>query len=598
MTPPRIADAWILVAAFLLAWLLSLTSPFQRLDAWLSDAQQALVASERYFDDAVVIDIDDASLQALQPHFGTWPYGRDTYALVIDYLAEMGARTVILDILFADPRDKDDQLAAAIRRNQNVVLIASTQAGNATANPANRSDLERVRPLGWIAPASLHATHWPAILAPAAALTDGLSNSMQLGMVSVTEDADGVLRSIPLMHRIGDVTLPALPLAALATGKRVIGHDPAANTASYGNMVWPIDALGRVHIAFPRNANSVMTMPFEQLGAAALGVIQLDKAATFFRGKVVFIGSTAHLSDRVSTPRGVMSGTMLLAIAHQSLKENALLVPRRTAANALPIGWVALSLLLVIFFARENSRRTALALAGAMFAVWIINLLLLSQGQESVLLFPLLAAALGWILLAARQQRRLHELNANLSMTASTLEQANKELEASANTDTLTGLLVRRAFLLRFTQEMDRSRRTGKPLAVAILDLDHFKRVNDTYGHPVGDLVLKRFADVLRRKLRSIDIAGRWGGEEFVVLLPETPIDQATLVLDRVRCAIAEERFPSPADNLVVTMSAGLTGVDFVTDNPEEIIGMADKALYEAKESGRNRICASQSQKQ
>ncbi len=547
-----------------------------------------------------MIDIDDASLQALQPHFGTWPYGRDTYALVIDYLAEMGARTVILDILFADPRDKDDQLAAAIRRNLNVVLIASTQAGNATANPTNRSDLERVRPLGWAAPTSLPATHWPAILAPAAALTDGLSNSMQLGMVSVKEDADGVLRSIPLMHRIGDVSLPALPLAVMATttGKRVLGHDVATNTVSYGNMVWPVDTLGRAHIAFPRNANSVLTMSFGQIGSAALGLTQLDKAATFFRGKTVFIGSTAHLSDRVSTPRGVMSGTMLLAIAQQSLKENALLVPRRTAANALPIGWVALSLLLVIFFARENSRRTALALAGAMFAVWIINLLLLSQGQESVLLFPLLAAALGWILLAARQQRRLHELNANLSMTASTLEQANKELEASANTDTLTGLLVRRAFLLRFTQEMDRSRRTGKPLAVAILDLDHFKRVNDTYGHPVGDLVLKRFADVLRRQLRSIDIAGRWGGEEFVVLLPETPIDQATLVLDRVRCAIAEERFPSPADNLVVTMSAGLTGVDFVTDNPEEIIGMADKALYEAKESGRNRVCASQSAKQ
>jgi diguanylate cyclase len=336
-----------------------------------------------------------------------------------------------------------------------------------------------------------------------------------------------------------------------------------------------------------------MTMPFEQIGAAALGVIQLDKAATFFRGKTVFIGSTAHLSDRVSTPRGVMSGTMLLAIAQQSLKENALLVPRRMAANALPIGWVALSLLLVIVFARENPRRTALALAGAMLAVWLINALLLSRGQESALLFPLVAAALGWILVAASQQRRLHERNKNLSMTASALEQTNKELEASANTDTLTGLLVRRAFLLRFTQEMDRSRRTGKPLAVAILDLDHFKRVNDTYGHPVGDLVLKCFAEVLRRQLRSIDIAGRWGGEEFVVLLPDTPIDQATLVLDRIRCAIAEERFPSRADKLVVTMSAGLTDVDLVTDNPEEIIGMADKALYEAKESGRNRVCAS-----
>lgn len=583
----------MVVAALLVAWVLSLTPPYQRLDAWLSDAQQALVASERYSDDAIVVDIDDASLRALQPQFGTWPYGRDTYALVIDYLAEMGARTVILDILLADPRDKDDRLAAAMRRNRNVVLIASAQAVNATAATANRPDLDRVRPLGWVAPASLPATHWPAILAPAATLTEGLSSAMQLGMVSVTEDEDGVLRSIPLMHQIGDVSLPALPLAVLAstTGKRVIGHDPANNTVSYGKNIWPVDAAGRVHIAFPRNANSVLTMSFGQVASAALGLIQLDKAATFFRGKTVFIGSTAHQSDRVNTPRGVISGTLMLAIAQQSLMENSVLAPRGKAANALSIGWVVLSFLFVIVFARENPRRAALVLAGAMLAVWAINLLLLSRGQASALLYPLLAIVLGWIILAASQQRRLYERNARLSAETSALERANTELEASANTDTLTGLMVRRAFLQRFIQEIDRSRRTGKPLAVAILDLDHFKRVNDTYGHPVGDLVLKTFAEVLRRNLRSIDIAGRWGGEEFVVLLPETPIDQATLVLDRIRCAIAEERFSSPMDALIVTMSAGLTLFDLVIDDPEEIIGMADKALYEAKESGRNRIC-------
>jgi diguanylate cyclase (GGDEF)-like protein len=128
-------------------------------------------------------------------------------------------------------------------------------------------------------------------------------------------------------------------------------------------------------------------------------------------------------------------------------------------------------------------------------------------------------------------------------------------------------------------------------LSIAILDLDHFKRVNDTYGHPVGDLVLKVFAQTLRDQLRGSDIAGRWGGEEFVVLLPDTPVDAAVGVLERVRLAIAEKTFPAPADNLRVTMSAGVVLFNGSITDPEAIVGMADTALYTAKESGRNCIC-------
>jgi len=130
-----------------------------------------------------------------------------------------------------------------------------------------------------------------------------------------------------------------------------------------------------------------------------------------------------------------------------------------------------------------------------------------------------------------------------------------------------------------------------EPLSVAILDLDHFKNVNDIYGHQVGDLVLKRFAAVLKSNLRSMDIAGRWGGEEFVVLLPATPVGEAMRVLDRIRITISQESFPAPVESLKVCLSTGLTEFDREIMDPEEIVGIANKGLYDAKESGRNRIC-------
>lgn len=590
MNKGRLTDLWIPIAALLLAWLLSLSPPYWRLDSWLDDAQQALVARETYFQDALLIDIDDASLERLKPYLGTWPYRRDAYALVLDYLSEMGAEAVVIDILLAEPRDKDDVLAASLRRNGNATLVASTPTSGTTINA---SEKERLREFSWRTPPGFPAHIWPAVLMPAPVLTEGLSGAMQLGMVPIEEDADGMLRRLPLMHDIEGIRLPSLPLAALAHNReRVLLHDAAQGRAIFGASSWPVDARGYLHLAFPSNVNSVLTMPFRQVVEAALGVVHIDDAVSFFKGKTIFIGSSAQFSDRVITPRGVMTGTSILAIAHQSLKHNQLLTPQRATWNGFLVVLAILPLLISILVFRREPRHTAIAMVAGIVAVYGLNLLLLSRQQQSVLLFPLLLIGIGWLMLTIRQQIMLRLHNASLVDQARSLEQANLELKTTASTDSLTELLVRRAFLERFATEIDRSRRQGRPLTLVIIDLDHFKRVNDTYGHATGDLVLKTFADILRRDLRIIDVAGRWGGEEFVVLMPETSLANALVVIERIRVAVSRQTFPSPADRLEVTMSAGLAEFDGTTDDPEQIVAQADKALYEAKQSGRNRTCA------
>jgi diguanylate cyclase (GGDEF)-like protein len=163
-----------------------------------------------------------------------------------------------------------------------------------------------------------------------------------------------------------------------------------------------------------------------------------------------------------------------------------------------------------------------------------------------------------------------------------------------AQEDELTGLPNRRFTLRRASRTFERLRATDAPYAIAILDLDHFKRINDTLGHAAGDYVLKAFARVGRESVRDTDILGRWGGEEFLILLPDTPLDLALTIVERVRAAAAQiAGGPLPPD-FSVTLSAGLATNQTRAASLEQIIGFADAALYNAKRRGRNFVQVAQ----
>jgi diguanylate cyclase (GGDEF)-like protein len=153
-----------------------------------------------------------------------------------------------------------------------------------------------------------------------------------------------------------------------------------------------------------------------------------------------------------------------------------------------------------------------------------------------------------------------------------------------AVTDELSGLASRRYFETRLAEEWARQERYGAPLAVAILDLDHFKSVNDTYGHPAGDRVLRRFGEIVRGEIRSSDVACRYGGEEFAILFAE-----ASAVAERIRRALKREAFAWEGKPFHATVSAGVSGAEDARE-PATLLFRADEAVYRAKDGGRNRV--------
>ena len=159
-----------------------------------------------------------------------------------------------------------------------------------------------------------------------------------------------------------------------------------------------------------------------------------------------------------------------------------------------------------------------------------------------------------------------------------------------ATTDALTGLLNRRAFLESTTREVARAKRYNNDLSVVLLDVDHFKQINDKRGHAAGDMVLSAVGKLLNSSLRTCDIVARWGGEEFVLLLPSTSLDHAAEVGERVRAELAGATIKDGnGDAVPVTASFGVASYSGA-ETLEQMIDRADRAMYLAKSGGRNRV--------
>jgi diguanylate cyclase (GGDEF)-like protein len=174
---------------------------------------------------------------------------------------------------------------------------------------------------------------------------------------------------------------------------------------------------------------------------------------------------------------------------------------------------------------------------------------------------------------------------------ADELERVNKNLAELATIDPLTQVANRRAVEHRLALEFQRERRYKHPLACILVDIDHFKAVNDTYGHPAGDKVLIEVASAIRESIRTTDLVARFGGEEFIVIAPETPMAPAQMVAERIRLAIIEKTSAKMDQGLpTVTASLGVATTELQVTNESELVARADAALYRAKHEGRNRV--------
>ena len=220
------------------------------------------------------------------------------------------------------------------------------------------------------------------------------------------------------------------------------------------------------------------------------------------------------------------------------------------------------------------------------------------RGMESLLVLPLVVKdeAIGTFVLASRGRgvftKKVREmLGVITNQVAVAVENAKmyKKMEEMATTDGLTNLPNHRTFQNRLSEMLYRAERHGKPLSVVLIDIDKFKVVNDTYGHPVGDMVLKRMAGVLAGSVRKVDLVARYGGEEFVMVLEETDNAGAHLLCERVRTEMAAQLMTSEQGSFRITISLGIASYPADGQQKKELVDHSDQALYAAKESGRNR---------
>lgn len=262
---------------------------------------------------------------------------------------------------------------------------------------------------------------------------------------------------------------------------------------------------------------------------------------------------------------------MLTARQAVSFAPVALLaVAAGVAAVVYPRAELALALLLAALGAVLGAATTMVALRGSIHAI-AGAVGLVAQGNGAALPTP---ERFGPLAPVARQ------LDAVVEALAVARE--------AATTDRLTHVANRQTLLAGLFEELERVARYSRPLSVAFIDLDHFKSINDTHGHEVGDAVLRGVADIFREHTRKQDIVGRYGGEEFVLVLPETTVDEATAVAEKLRLLVLKKRFGVGATELAVSVSIGVAGGAGPSLRVDQLLRDADAAMYSAKSLGRN----------
>jgi diguanylate cyclase (GGDEF)-like protein len=222
-------------------------------------------------------------------------------------------------------------------------------------------------------------------------------------------------------------------------------------------------------------------------------------------------------------------------------------------------------------------------------------------GMESLLVLPLICAdeAIGSFAIAAKRarafgkdKREMLTVIANHVAVSLANAQMYGRMEQMATTDGLTGLFNHRTFQERVVEMLARAERTQGRLAVLLTDIDHFKKVNDTYGHPTGDVVLRGVAQVVSGCVRKIDLAARYGGEEFAIVLEGTELEGARQLAERIRGEVQKQVFQSSQGPFSVTLSLGISIYPDDGRDAKALIAHADQALYHAKHNGRNRAVA------
>lgn len=546
------------------------------------DFRQGLNADKQKADkDVVILAIDDASVDILNEKYGQWPWARNSYAQIIDFLEENKAKAIVFDLMFlpnASNTKYDQLLSETIGQYDNVFIAMNfDNRDNEVRLPDSiKADVDDKSSVNFMSFSGCRPI-----------LPQLFSVTSNIGIINVQRDRDGVLRKAPLLIKYHDEFYPSLAMKVFSYVK---GYDKyeisKKGVLKAGNDSFVLSKDGTMNLSWYKLRDDIngsfKHIPLWRVVKAMDAKKNNEKSFISednFENKVVFIGVTATSQyDIKTTPINKnIPGIEFQTTAFMNLMENNFVHRAPFLLNVL----LSLALVLAIGFIilYFDSAVISIIAAFGLFSTFFAAVVMcyIYQNVWIDLFFPICAVFVTMIFMyLMKYVTKARDFDYTYKL---------------ATTDGLTGLYNHRYMQEQITKNIASSRRYGTKFSLLLLDIDFFKKFNDTYGHQAGDAVLRYVSDLLKKSIRSTDVAARYGGEELVVILTNTENEEAFITAEKICKKIADKKMRiSEKQEVNVTVSIGVTTYPQNGSNSEELIAYADKGLYYAKEHGRNQV--------
>ena len=537
-------------------------------------------------DNIVIVAIDDASYEYILDNYGEWPLTRDIYAQMIEYLEQQQPKIIAFDLMFVkslkSKPNADKALVDAMKKYHNVYTAMNFDnqpeelrtpvklPDNLAVDVEIQSDNINLD--------SITFSNCRAIL------SDILNSTSNVGIINVSRADDGILRKMPMFARYQNKFYPHLGLK--------VGLDYLKTTENQTINKFIVDKnsdliLGSRKVYLDTDGSAILNWYGPSGTYTHIPMYKLIKKIKgeptdlnySFKNKIIYFGTTAaSLFDIKTVPAGkIYPGVEVQATYVNNLIDNNFI----TKAGKLytVIASVILALVTILLVMKLSSAVIAsISAVGIYMAYVIASYYAMKLSNLWIeLVYPLLAAILAFIT----------ALIIKYLIKSRDFEQQYK----LATTDGLTDLYNHRYFQDQMKMNVEHSKRYETNFSLIIIDIDFFKKFNDTYGHQSGDAVLRQVAQILKRNVRATDIVCRYGGEEMSIILPNTGKDEAQMTAEKICKIVSEKQFKLNNDKEThVTISLGVSTYPFDGETPTNLIDAADKRLYNAKNNGRNQV--------
>ena len=548
------------------------------------DLRQSIIINQGHkkaSDDIVIVAIDDATYEYILDNYGEWPLPRDIYANIINYLEKQNPRIIAFDLMFVkslkSANQADEELIQTFKKYKN--LFTSMNFDNQSEELRIPPELPEKLTLNIDNKSKINFNQ--LTFTNCRTILEGIINSTSnIGIINVSRSDDGILRKMPLVVKYKDKYYPQL---ALKVGLNYLGEKSTSfeidknSEFKISDRKIFLDDDGSAILNWYGPAGTYTYIPMYQLIKAVKG--ENTELNYDFSNKIIYFGTTAaSLFDIKTVPAGkIYPGVEVQATYVNNIIDNNFIKKVHRGYT------IALSILLALLIASVVTRvSSAFAASMISLSTYLVYILIAyyAMKYENLwleiiypLIFSIAAFTLAYIvkyLIKSRDFEQQYKL---------------------ATTDGLTELYNHRYFQEQIRMQVEQAKRYSSNFSLIIIDIDFFKKFNDTFGHQSGDAVLRQVAQTLKKNVRATDIVCRYGGEEMSIILPNTGKDEAFSTAQKICERVASKKFKLTGDKEThVTISLGVATFPFDGDSAPAIIESADKKLYTAKNNGRNQV--------